>query len=41
MQHANMTYHVQRAFKGGDHLTFGVGGGGGGIGDLRKKYSEV
>ena len=26
MQHANMVYHVQRAYKGPDHLTFEEGG---------------
>ena len=39
MQHADVAYHVQRAYMGADHLTFK--GGGGGTGDLRKRYHEV
>ena len=43
MQHANMAYHVQRAYKGPTIWLLSGGGGGGvvGIGDLGKKYPEV
>ena len=37
MQHANMAYHVQRAYKG--PTIWLLRGGGGGIGDSRKKTS--
>ena len=39
MQHANMAYHVQRAYKGPTIWLLRGGGGGGGIGDSRKKTS--
>ena len=43
MQHATIAYHVQRAYKGPTIwlLKGEEGGDGGGIGDFRKKYSEV
>ena len=44
MQHATIAYHVQRAYKGPTIWLLKEeegGGDGGGIGDFRKKYSEV
>ena len=41
MQHANMAYHVQRAYKGPTIWLLSGGGGVVGIGDLGKKYPEV